>query len=148
MAERRRDAKRSGGWEWVRASDWGWMRKGGWTLGVSRGGGGGGGGGPTEGGEDRDTKGFDVQPFHRLYFSAPFYPFAARALARSLVHHPTHHPLYTLDPLARAKSSYRLMPDNSRRRIRSREYFLGFSTSRLLPPLGRSFCESLNHACH
>lgn len=29
----------------------------------------GGGGRPTEGGEDRDTKGFDVQPFHRLYFS-------------------------------------------------------------------------------
>lgn len=74
----------------VRVGDWGWMRKGGRTLGVSRGGGsGGGGGGPTEGGEDRDTKGFDVQPFHRLYFSAPFYPFAARALAR----HPTHHPL-------------------------------------------------------
>ncbi|KYM95397.1 hypothetical protein ALC62_13825 [Cyphomyrmex costatus] len=96
MAERRRDAKRSGGWEWVRAGDWGWMRKGGWTLGVSRGGGGGGdggssgsgggggSGGPTEGGEDRDTKGFDVQPFHRLYFSAPFYPFAARALTRLL----------------------------------------------------------------
>lgn len=36
----------------------------------------GGGGRPTEGGEDRDTKGFDVQPFHRLYFSAPFYPLA------------------------------------------------------------------------
>jgi len=78
--------------EWVRAGDWGWMRKGGWTLGMSRGGGGGsgdgggggGGGGPTEGGEDRDTKGFDVQPFHRLYFSAPFYPFVARALARLL----------------------------------------------------------------
>lgn len=78
----------------MRVGDWGgggWMRKGGRTLGVSRGGGsgGGGGGGPTEGGEDRDTKGFDVQPFHRLYFSAPFYPFAARAPAR----HPTHHPL-------------------------------------------------------
>jgi hypothetical protein len=68
------------------------MRKGGRTLGVSRGGGGGGGGGsggggggggsgPTEGGEDRDTKGFDVQPFHRLYFSAPFYPSAVRSLA-------------------------------------------------------------------
>lgn len=143
MAERRRDAKRGGGWEWVRAGDWGWMRKGGRTLGVSRGGGGGGsggGGGPTEGGEDRDTKGFDVQPFHRLYFSAPFYPFAARALA----HHSTHHPLYTLDPPARAKSSHRLMPDNSCRRIRSREYFLRFSTSRLSPPLGRSFRESLN----
>ncbi|TGZ53000.1 Uncharacterized protein DBV15_00623 [Temnothorax longispinosus] len=73
MAERHRDAKRGGGWEWVRAGDWGWMRKGGRTLGVSRGSGGGGGGGggsggggPTEGGEDRDTKGFDVQPFHRL----------------------------------------------------------------------------------
>lgn len=67
------------------------MKKGGRTLGVSRrgggggdSGGGGGGGGPTEGGEDRDTKGFDVQPFHRLYFSAPFYPFAARARTRSL----------------------------------------------------------------
>lgn len=93
MAERRRDAKRGGGWEWVRAGDWGWMRKGGRTLGVSRGGGGssGDGGGPTEGGEDRDTKGFDVQPFHRLYFSAPFYPFAARALACSLARSPPRH---------------------------------------------------------
>jgi len=102
MAERRRDAKRRGGWEWVRAGDWGWMRKGGRTLGVSRGGGSGGGGGggsgsgsgsgggPTEGGEDRDTKGFDVQPFHRLYFSAPFYPFVARALACSLARLPPH----------------------------------------------------------
>lgn len=78
IAERRWNAKGGGGREWVRAGDWGWMRKG--TLGVSRGGGGG-GGGPTEGGEDRDTKGFDVQPFHRLYFSAPFYPSAARSLA-------------------------------------------------------------------
>lgn len=57
-----------------------WLEGGGRdeVLGVSRGHGG--GGRPTEGGEDRDTKGFDVQPFHRLYFSAPFYPFA--------VHHP------------------------------------------------------------
>lgn len=86
----------------MRVGDWGWMRKGERTLGVSRGsggsGGGGGGGGPTEGGEDRDTKGFDVQPFHRLYFSAPFYPFVgprARSLARSgrSARHPTHHPL-------------------------------------------------------
>src|SRR5436190_400716 len=66
---------------------------------VLRSGNGIGGGGPTEGGEDRDTKGFDVQPFHRLYFSAPFYPFAARALARS----PSHaSPPYTLLILQRA----------------------------------------------
>ncbi|EGI68081.1 hypothetical protein G5I_03175 [Acromyrmex echinatior] len=45
LGGRMRDAKRNGGWEWVRAGDWGWMRKGGWTLGVSRGDGGGGGGG-------------------------------------------------------------------------------------------------------
>lgn len=132
----------------MRAGDWGWMRKGGRTLGVSRGGGsgggGGGGGGPTEGGEDRDTKGFDVQPFHRLYFSAPFYPFAARALARSPP--PRITLLYTPDPPARAKSSHRLMLDNSRRCDRSREYFLGFSTSRPTPTSSRSIRESLNRA--
>lgn len=131
------------------------MRKGGRTLGVSRGGsgsgGGGGGGGSTEGGEDRDTKGFDVQPFHRLYFSARFYPFAARALARSFARSlacspaiPRITPLYTSDPPARAKSSHRLMPDNSRCRVRSREYFLGFSISRPTPLSDRSFRESLN----
>lgn len=146
MAERRRDAEGEG--RRVRVGDWGWMRKGGRTLGVSHGGGSGGGGGgsgPTEGGEDRDTKGFDVQPFHRLYFSAPFYPFAARALARSLAT-PRITLLYTPDPPARAKSSHRLMLDNSRRRDRSREYFLGFSTSRPTPISSRFIRESLNRA--
>lgn len=116
------------------------------SRGGGSGGGGDGGGGPTEGGEDRDTKGFDVQPFHRLYFSAPFYPFAARVLARSLARSPPPRItlLYTPDPPACAKSSHRLMLDNSRRCDRSREYFLGFSTSRSTPTSSRFIRESLN----
>lgn len=108
MAKRRRNAKGGGRGRWVRAGDWGWMRKGGRTLGVSHGGGGGSGGGggngnggPTEGGEDRDTKGFDVQPFHRLYFSAPFYPFTARAPRSCFLATPRITP-YTLLILRRA----------------------------------------------